>query len=137
MTFLTVVSVLMLCGAAADSDPSIPSIPRSQKLHVITSYFEVVESKVRRQYLQDFAEYLAQFPEIELWVVEVAFEDRGFHVTQADNPRHLQIRSKQILWVKENVINIMIKKLPPEVQYIAVIDADVEFCDKQWAVRTL
>ena len=130
MTFLTVVSVLMLCGAAAKSDPSISSIPRSQKLHVVTSYFEVVESKVRRQYLRDFAEYLAQFPEVELWVVEVAFEDRDFHVTQAGNPRHLQIRSKQILWVKENVINIMIKKLPPEVQYIAVIDADVEFCDK-------
>ena len=50
-----------------------------------------------------------------------------FEVTEAGNPRHLQLTAPSILWMKENLINIAVKHLPERIEYIAWIDTDIEF----------
>jgi hypothetical protein len=54
---------------------------------------------------------------VKLITVECAFGERDFEVTQRDNPMHVQLRSVDELWLKENMINIGIN-------YIMQIDPD-------------
>lgn len=37
-----------------------------------------------------------------------------FSATQADNPRHIQVKAEHPLWHKENLLNIAIKHLPQD-----------------------
>ena len=62
--------------------------------------------------------------------VEQAFGHRPFVVTKRDDPMHLQFRTDQELWHKENMINRGIEYLSqvrPDWQYVAWVDADIIF----------
>lgn len=72
-----------------------------------------------------------------LLTVEVAFGARPFAVTEADNPRHLQLRTSDELWHKENALNLGIERLPQDWKYVAWVDADVEFVRHDWAEETV
>lgn len=72
-----------------------------------------------------------------LYTVEMAYGDRPFEITESDNPQHIQVRCSDELWHKENLLNLGISRMPPEAQYIAWIDADIEFCRPDWAQETL
>lgn len=74
---------------------------------------------------------------VRLTTVELAQGNRQFEVTEAGNPRHVQLRSFQEVWFKENLIDIGISVLPPDAEYIAWIDADVTFNNPFWAEETL
>ncbi len=39
-------------------------------------------------------------------------------MTQAGNPRHLQLRTAHEIWHKENALNLMIQRLPAPTKYI-------------------
>ena len=65
---------------------------------------------------------------VTLITVEMALGDRAFEVTERDNPHHLQLRSIDELWHKENMINLGISyllQLDPEAKYVCWIDGDV------------
>lgn len=64
---------------------------------------------------------------VNLVVVEMAFGDRFFTVTDSTNPRHVQLRSEHELWHKENMIRAGIERLPWNWEYVAWIDADITF----------
>jgi hypothetical protein len=72
-----------------------------------------------------------------LTVVELAFGRRPFEVTQANNPRHVQLRSDHEFWAKENLINLGIARLPSDSRYIAWVDADLTFARHDWVQETL
>lgn len=66
----------------------------------------------------------------KLLTVEVAYGKREYQVTERDNPMHLQFRSYEELWHKENVINLAINylcQLDPQWEYVAWVDSDVHF----------
>ena len=58
---------------------------------------------------------------------ESALPKQKFQVTQADNPLHLQITAPSVLWLKENLVNIAVQHLPTDIEYLAWLDADIEF----------
>lgn len=72
-----------------------------------------------------------------LYTCEVAYGDRLFELTEPDNPRHLQLRTADEVWHKENALNLMIQRLPADAKYVAWIDADVTFQRPDWAQETL
>jgi hypothetical protein len=72
-----------------------------------------------------------------LYTVEVALRDRHFEVTQANNPRHIQLRSPNEIFYKENLTNAGISRLPSDWEYVAWIDADVQFARPDWAAETV
>jgi hypothetical protein len=74
---------------------------------------------------------------VVLWTVEAALPSNGFQVTTCDNPRHIQLTAKHVMWDKEAMINVGIKNLPPEAKYVAWIDADVTFYRKDWVTATI
>ena len=106
------------------------------RLHVVT----MVENPLRwrsRYNNFDAFEAMVEASSAVPYVVEVAFGDRHFEVTSPNNPRHLQLRTYQELWHKENALNLLIERLPKEANYIAWLDADVQFTRRDWAQETL
>jgi len=76
--------------------------------------------------------------DVILYVVEFAYGNQKFIVTDSKCPRHLQIRTETPIWHKENMINVGVKKLlPSEWSAFAWIDADVEFESTTWATDAL
>ena len=63
---------------------------------------------------------------------ELALGNRSHEVTEKGNPLHVQVRSDDILWVKENLIQVASRRLPEEAAYIAWIDADTQFTRDDW-----
>jgi len=58
----------------------------------------------------------------------MAFGDRSYEVTERNNPHHVQVRSWDELWHKENMLNIGIRhicQMWPDAEYFAWVDADV------------
>jgi hypothetical protein len=76
--------------------------------------------------------------DVIVYVVELAYKNQRFVITDAKNKRHLQLRAETPLWHKENMINIAVKKLLPKTwKAMAWIDADLEFESATWAKDTL
>lgn len=105
------------------------------KLHVVTMISNPVRYKSRYALYKIFEEHMAKSG-VNLWTVEVAFGKRPFEITQAGNPRHLQLRSFDEVWLKENAINLMIQRLPLDWKYVCWIDADVQFMEHNWLEET-
>lgn len=81
-----------------------------------------------------FKEFMARMDKwgVKLIVVEGAFGNRNFEVTEPNNPRHIQLRLESEIWHKENLINIGISRLPPNWKYVAWIDGDTNFVHPNW-----
>ena len=94
---------------------------------VIAVLSNPVRYKRRYELYHTFAEVCRQAG-VNLVTVEQAFGNRPFMVTDAGNPNHLQVRSVEELWHKENMINMGIKHAcaiaPGAVREVAWVDAD-------------
>lgn len=106
-------------------------------LHVIVPINNYVRYKRRYELFHEFCQQITATEGLLLYIVEVAFGERPFEVTQPDNPRHLQLRTNTVLWHKENMINQMVERLPRGWKYVAWIDADVHFFSKNIAFETI
>ena len=77
-------------------------------------------------------------PDVNLFIVELAYGDQEFFITDSSDPKHLQLRTEIPLWHKENLINIGVKQLlPHDWKTLAWIDADLEFESVTWVQDTL
>lgn len=73
-----------------------------------------------------------------LYVVEFAYGNQKFIITDSKNKRHLQLRVEIPIWHKENMINCGVRALlPTNWKAFAWIDADIEFESTTWALDTL
>lgn len=113
--------------------------PLEQSLHVICVVSNPCLYKKRYELAIKFIRKMLKTDNIILYVVELVYGNEDFYITNSNNPRHLQIRTKTApLWHKENLINMGVKKLlPPEWKAFAWIDADIEFDSSTWALDTL
>jgi hypothetical protein len=108
------------------------------KIHVLTSYFNPVRYKSRLRTHKKFMEYWAK-SKIDPWIVEVAIGNRPFQVTNKCNPRHLQLRTLNEIWHKENSLNLLVQRLPRDWQYVCIVDNDVQSMTsgKKWLEETV
>lgn len=81
--------------------------------------------------------HLQQTPNVVAWPVEIAFGDRPFEVTSQDNPHHIRLRTKTVLWHKETSINIGISRLPAGWQYAGYLDGDFHMTRHDWALEAI
>jgi len=109
-----------------------------EKLNVIMVLSNPCEYKRRWYLAQKFIKHMDDFDDVNLFIVEMAYKDQDFKITENNNPKHLQIRTKIPLWHKENMINLGVKYLLPENwKAFAWIDADLQFESANWASDTL
>ena len=89
-----------------------------------------------KQFVDRIEKYDSAF--VNLYIIELAYKDQKFMITNSKNPNHLQLRTEVPLWHKENMINIAVQKLlPKNYKAFAWIDADIEFESCTWAQDTL
>ena len=115
--------------------------PIDDVLHVVCVISNPCMYKTRYILAREFIQRMENEPNILLYVCELIYLDQGqtkYYVTDATNPRHLQIKTKTPLWHKENMINSIIReRLPSSWKAVAWIDADVQFESAHWAKDTL
>jgi hypothetical protein len=106
------------------------------KLHVVTCISNPIRFQSRYRLYRDFAKHMHDSG-VDLSTVECAFGARPFEITQAGNPFHLQLRGSCEMWYKENMLNLVIARLPSDWEYVAWIDADVHFIRPDWPIETV
>jgi len=110
------------------------------KLNVIAVVSNPVRFKRRYELYKQFEKYVKANPEVNLLTVEQAFGERPFEITDRSNPWHLQLRTENELWAKENMINLGVahlSRINPDWKYVAWVDADVTFARPDWAEETV
>src|SRR4051812_48517285 len=93
----------------------------------------------RANLYRSFSKYVADSG-AELFTVEAAFGERPFEVTRPDDEHHIQLRSSQVLWLKEACLNVAIARLShlrPNWAYVCWCDADVLFARPDWVSETV
>jgi hypothetical protein len=112
--------------------------PLDDVLHVIAVVSNPALFATRYILAKQFLNRMEQENNVIVYTVELAYDSQPFYIADAKNPRHLQLRTNTVLWHKENMINIGIRKLlPANWKAVAWIDADVEFESATWALDTL
>ena len=106
----------------------------NQILHVTSVYFNPFNSLNRLETFKKFKDHISHLPNVQLHVVEVAFGDLPFVVS---TDRDVQLRTKDVLWVKENAINIGVAHFPKGWKYGAYVDGDFLFTRQDWALETI
>jgi hypothetical protein len=106
------------------------------ELHVITTISNPLRYDSRFRLYEEFRKRFAS-EGVRFYTVELAFEENGFVVTDSGNERHFQVRSRDVIWHKENLINIALKWLPSDWKYAAWVDADISFVRPDWIDQTL
>lgn len=105
-------------------------------LNVIAVVSNPVRYQSRYRLFREFEQRMLRAG-VTLWVVEAAFGERDHAVTDQANPRHIQIRCDDEIWLKEAMINVAASRLPLQTKYLGWVDADVEFVKQDWAMETL
>jgi hypothetical protein len=114
------------------------------KLHVIAVVNNPRRFKRRYELFQNFVKHMSTFKHVILYVVELAFGDRSFEIAKKNKDdlippeRQLQLRSSSEIWHKENMINLGVQHLlPSDWNYMAWIDADLQFTNEKWDIETI
>ncbi len=103
---------------------------RPQELWAITCYFNPVGYRRRLKNYRIFRQRLA----VPLVVVELSREEK-FQLEPGDADILVQIRSDEVLWQKERLLNIAQKSVPKTCSKIAWLDCDVIFENDDWVER--
>ena len=114
--------------------------PIEEKLNVIIVISNPCQYGTRYLLAREFVRRMElEESNVDLYIVELAYNNQQFYVTEKGNKKHLQIRTQTApLWHKENMINLGVKYLlPKKWKAFAWIDADVEFENATWALDTL
>lgn len=108
-------------------------------LHVVGVISNYAKFHTRYRLYRDWLAEMESTPNVAVYTVETAFGDRKFEVTDPNNPRHLQLRTDQEIWNKENMINLGVKYLVPRTaRYLCWSDCDISFENKDtWALETI
>jgi len=113
--------------------------PIDNKLHVVAVISNPYLFARRYILMKEFIHRIQQEEtNVELYIVELAYGDQQFIITDKKNKKHLQLRTECAVWHKENMINLAVKQLLPKSwKAFAWIDADIEFENDSWALDTL
>lgn len=115
-----------------------PTLGSDNTLHVVAMVSNPARYHSRYRLFRNWQKEMEATPYVKVYVVEVAFGDRQFEVTDPNNKQHLQLRVNQELWHKENAINRgVIHLLPSDWKYLCWCDGDIHFRNSEWAQEAL
>jgi hypothetical protein len=85
--------------------------------------------------LANFRRFRAELS-VPLAAIELGFNGR-WELTERDADLLVRVTDGDVMWQKERLLNILIKRLPPECEYIAWLDSDVILRDLKWPEQTV
>ncbi len=120
-----------------------------EPLYVVTCIFNPIRYKSRWKHYQRFAEHVHASGGI-LYTIEASFGERHHALdeiapekvnsdihSRGNLHRYFRVNTSTELWVKENLINMAIARLPADWKYVAIVDADVMFGRTNWVGETI
>lgn len=110
-----------------------PAYTSCDDLWIITTYYNPASYRTKHANYERFAAPI-RAAGIPLITIECAFGGESFEL--GTGPDIVQVRGRDVMWVKERLINLAIAQLPPDVTKIAWLDADILFTNPNWAVET-
>jgi hypothetical protein len=105
-----------------------------QTLHLAAVYSNPFRWRSRRENFNDFVRHARHTPNVKLYVVELAYGDRPWEVSE---PTDIQLRTDCEMFHKENLINIGMSHLPPSARYGGYSDGDFHFTRHDWALEAI
>ena len=111
---------------------------KMEKLYVIAPLFNPRGYKSRHKLYNQFEQQMLSTPDVVLCTVECLFKDQKPSVRKrGKNHIVITVNSLDEMWLKENLINIGVKKLPAKAKYICWVDADLQFAKPTWVHDTI
>jgi len=109
----------------------------NDKLYVILPYFNFVGYKSNERNLNIFLKNFKSYSNAELIIVE-GFIDENARLDDFGDQvfKHIKVKLHDVLWVKENLINIGFSSLE-NWQYGCWIDRDIQFANPNWALESI
>lgn len=101
------------------------------KIAVICSHFNSAGFHVPRRNLLRFLRQL-EAKKIPVFVAELAYEDQEFFLPAGPAVFQFRTDKRNVLWHKENLLNLAAGLVPPEYDCLAWIDPDVFFMSEDW-----
>lgn len=98
----------------------------------ITAYFNPANYQRRLSNYRIFRQHL----NVPLLTVELGF-DGTFQLDPSDADRLIQLPKGSILWQKERLLNIAMKKLPDHVNKVVWLDCDIVFEQADWSNQAI
>jgi len=121
-----------------DLHPAASAWSEEQTLHVAACHSNPFRWRTRRELANDFRRHMAVQSNVDLHMIELAYGDRPFEVTNPTlYPNDIQLRTRSEMFHKENLLNIAIRHFPPDWRYGAIIDADFHFTRHDMALETI
>lgn len=99
---------------------------------IIACYFNPQNNPYR---LKAFNEFYNSIKHLNHQIVECVIGDAKMQLPDNDNISH--IKTENLLWHKETLLNLIVKRLDPKYKYIFWVDADVIFTNKNWLVDSV
>lgn len=105
-----------------------------QYLYIILPYFNYCGFQRRQELFIQFVKRMKLLSNVRIVVSEV--------IGPAQLPilgvfKHLKFQTESHIWLKENLVNLGVRALPPQWEYMAWIDADLSFLNRTWVTDTL
>lgn len=101
-------------------------------LHVISVISNPLQFDKRYELFNEFVERMNKEPNVNLITVELQNGNRPYVTCST-----IKLRTNSVIWFKENMINIAAQKLPEDWEYMAWIDSDLEFENKNWVADAI
>lgn len=98
-------------------------------LMVVTSYFNPCRYQTRRRNYDRFIAGLRS-NNVDCLTIECAFPNQNFELAESLDVIH--IRAESLVWQKDRLLNLAVSWLPPSVQYVAWLDCDILFANRNW-----
>lgn len=114
-----------------------PELRGDNTLHVVGVVSNPARYHSRYRLAREWAAEMEKTACVKVHLVETAFGDRHHEIVEPSSD-HLALRTRSEIWIKENMINLGVRRLlPRDWKYVAWVDADVTFRDPGWAQETL
>lgn len=98
-------------------------------LYVILPFFNHCGFKRRQQLFVEFVNRIRNTPGIRIIISEAL---GSVPLPKLPVWHHFTTETSHPMWIKENLVNLVISKLPDDWKYISWIDADVTFLNRNW-----
>ena len=115
-------------GRASQADVEAPV-----DLCLLTTYFNPAGFRRKRPRYLEFAGRAAASG-LALYTIECAFGEREFELPASEFVFH--VRARDVMWQKERLLNLAVRRLPARYTKVVSIDFDVVFENPEWAVET-
>lgn len=109
-----------------------------EPLYVITPVFNPQRYRARWKHYKNFEKYVLDSG-AHLVTIEATFGAREDSIIDQVHENHIviHVRTSQEIWLKENMINVAIQRLPANWKYVAWIDSDLAFVRPDWVGETI